>query len=233
MSQRAGLDVAEAVAQAAQVLAGLGLVTAFGHVSARLDEVSALVTPPAPLAQVTAEDLVRVPFGAAELPEDAPPETWAHLAVYAARPGVGAVARGMPPASFAAGVLARGGRLVPQHGQGAWLGNVVPVHDDARWVRSPALAASAAACLGAASAVVLRGNGALAVGDTPGAAVTRLWLLDALCRVYLDAPGGAALGAGEIEAWQQAAPPLLERLWQHLQTATRSPAHPARRQALA
>lgn len=223
----------EAVAEAAQVLAALGLVTAFGHVSARLDATSVVVTPPIPLAEATADDVVRVRLDAPELPADAPPETWAHLAIYAARPDVAAVARGMPPASFAAGALAGSGSLAPLHGQGAWLGRAVPVHDCAALLRTAELAAGAAATLGRSHAVVLRGNGAVAVGDTPGLAVTRLWLLESLCRVHLAAPGGAPLRSAEIDAWQQAAPPLLDRLWHHLRSAVDDPGHPARRDALA
>ena len=45
------------VAEAARVLARLGLVTAFGHVSARVGE-AMLITPAADLARVTAAEVV-------------------------------------------------------------------------------------------------------------------------------------------------------------------------------
>jgi hypothetical protein len=48
------------VAEAARVLARLGLVTAFGHVSARADD-SMLITPAADLAGVTAASVIEVP----------------------------------------------------------------------------------------------------------------------------------------------------------------------------
>ena len=227
------VTVAEAVVEAARVLASLGLVTAFGHVSARLDADSVVVTPPLPLRDVTAADLFRVPLDAAALPEGAPAETWAHLAVYAARPDVAAVARAMPPAAFAAALLARDGALRPQHGQGAWLGAAVPVHQVPRLLRTPGLAAAAATSLGQAAAIVLRGNGALAVGSTPAVAATRMWLLDALCRVRIAAPAGAELDAQDVEAWQAAAPALVERLWEYLRSAPGDPLHPARREPLA
>lgn len=101
-SQTIAENVAESVVEAAHVLAALGLATAFGHVSARLDEELVVLTPPVPLREVAAEDLVRVPLNATALPPGAPPETWAHLAVYAARPDVAAVVRAMPPSAFAA-----------------------------------------------------------------------------------------------------------------------------------
>jgi ribulose-5-phosphate 4-epimerase/fuculose-1-phosphate aldolase len=95
------------------------------------------------------------------------------------------------------------------------------VHGTARLLRTPALAAAAAQTLADADAVLLRANGALTVGDSPGLAVTRMWLLDAACRVHL-AVGGAAghhpqeLDDDDVDAWRAAAPPLLERLWRHL-----------------
>ena len=46
------------------MLAGLGLVTAFGHVSARSGE-SMLITPAAHLACVTPADLIQVPLAPA------------------------------------------------------------------------------------------------------------------------------------------------------------------------
>src|ERR1700722_13248830 len=49
--------------EAAHVLSGLGLVTAFGHVSAR-DGTSMLITPAADLGAVTAQEIVRVPLDA-------------------------------------------------------------------------------------------------------------------------------------------------------------------------
>lgn len=228
------LTVPEAVTEAAHVLAALGLVTAFGHVSARLDTECVVVRPPRPLGGVRAADLIRVQLDAAALPFGAPPETWAHLAVYAARPDVAAVVRAMPPSAFAAALLARDRALRPQHGQGAWLGNAIPVHGLPRLLRTPALADAAARTLGPASAVVLRGNGALTTGPSPSVAVTRMWLLDAaLCRVRIAAPAGAELAPEDVEPWQAAAPTLVDRLWEYLRSAPDDPLHPARRSPLA
>jgi ribulose-5-phosphate 4-epimerase/fuculose-1-phosphate aldolase len=80
-------ELREEVAEAARVLARLGLVTAFGHVSARAGD-AMLITPAADLADVTADRVVEVPLGSREgpLPPGAPAEAWAHLALYRARP---------------------------------------------------------------------------------------------------------------------------------------------------
>ncbi len=90
-----------AVATAAHVVARLGLVTAFGHVSAR-DGDRMVITPAADLAGVAAADVVAVPLDADALPPAAPPESWLHLAVYRRRADVGAMAAGTTPGAAVA-----------------------------------------------------------------------------------------------------------------------------------
>jgi HCOMODA/2-hydroxy-3-carboxy-muconic semialdehyde decarboxylase len=221
------------IAEAARVLSALGLVTAFGHVSARSGGVL-LITPAADLAAVTGAAIVAVPLDlpdAGPLPAGAPAEAWAHLALYRARPDAGAIARGQPASAFAAAAAlsgsavssaalsAPGARLLPVHGQAAWLGDFVPVHDSAHLLRSADLARRAAADLPAGEALLLRGNGALTLGATPALAVTRMWLLAAACEAWLAAAGAGPvtpLTAAETESWRSVAAELLPRLWQHL-----------------
>jgi HCOMODA/2-hydroxy-3-carboxy-muconic semialdehyde decarboxylase len=211
------------VAEAANVLAGLGLVTAYGHVSAR-DGESMLITPAADLAGVTASRVIEVPLATGRpggtLPAGAPAEAWAHLALYRARPDAAAIARAQPASAFA--VAAAVTIMVPLHGQAAWLGDGVPVHNEAALLRSPGQAERAAASLPAGEALLLRGNGALTLGASPGLAVARMWLLAAACDVYLAALAASGtnpvipLSAGEIASWRAVGGELLPRLWQHL-----------------
>jgi HCOMODA/2-hydroxy-3-carboxy-muconic semialdehyde decarboxylase len=206
------------IAEAANVLAELGLVTAFGHVSARSGQ-SMLITPAADLACVTAADVIEVPLAAAggTRPAGAPAEAWAHLALYRARPDADAIARAQPASAFAAAAAVTA--LVPLHGQAAWLGESVPVHDDATLLRSPDLAERAARCLPAGEALLLRGNGALTLGASPGLAVARMWLLAAACEVFLAARAAGPvtpLSAAEVASWRAVGGELLPRLWQHL-----------------
>src|ERR1700760_721670 len=94
------------VAEAGRVLAGLGLVTAFGHVSVRAGD-AMLITPAADLGEVTGDRVVRVPLDAAALPAGAaagPP-----LALSRRRPDVAAVAGAQPPSAFAAGAAVPAG----------------------------------------------------------------------------------------------------------------------------
>ena len=216
------------VAEAANVLARLGLVTAYGHVSARAGD-AMLITPAADLAGVAASQVIAVPLTAAPpLPAGVPAEAWAHLALYRARPEVAAIARAQPVSGFA--VAATTTALAPLHGQAAWLGESVPVHDSATLLRSPELAERAARTLGASEALLLRGNGAITLGATPGLAVARMWVLAAACDVYLAARGVremmgtgfdspysiTPLSADEIASWRAVGDELLPRLWQHL-----------------
>jgi HCOMODA/2-hydroxy-3-carboxy-muconic semialdehyde decarboxylase len=217
-----------------------------------------LITPAADLAQITVADLVEVELSAASLPPGAAAESWAHLAVYQARPDVAAIARAQPPAGFAAaaalsagigptgpagpadgdgadtarspGAVPAAGRPEPGpaagvpvlpllHGQACWLGQRVPVHQDARLLRSGELAAAAASALGSSDALLLRGNGALTCGASPGLAAARMWLLAVACETWLAA---AACGTprpmerAEAESWRAVAGELLPRLWLHL-----------------
>jgi ribulose-5-phosphate 4-epimerase/fuculose-1-phosphate aldolase len=211
-----GLTQRRDVAEAAHVLARLGLVTAYGHVSARAGA-SILITPAADLAAVTESGVLDVPLGATALPTGAPAEAWAHLAIYRARPDAAAIARAHPASAFAA--AASTASLPVLHGQAAWLGESVPVHDSAMLLRSAELAERAARSLPAGEALLLRGNGALTLGGTPGLAVARMWLLSAACDVFLAAKATGdltPLNSGEIMSWRAVRDELLPRLWQHL-----------------
>jgi ribulose-5-phosphate 4-epimerase/fuculose-1-phosphate aldolase len=228
------------VAEAGRVLAGLGLVTAFGHVSARAGD-AMLITPAADLGQVTADRVVRVPLEMAALPAGAPAEAWAHLALYRRRADAEAIARAQPPSAFAAGVAAAGpgqggpgegaggaGAIEPLYGQAAWLGERVPVHDDARLLRSLALAEAAAARLPDGEALLLRGNGAITLGAAPGLAVARMWLLAAACQAFLAARAAGPvtpLSPAEIASWRAVSGELLPRLWHHLRRRARGQHH--------
>jgi HCOMODA/2-hydroxy-3-carboxy-muconic semialdehyde decarboxylase len=215
-----GPGLSEAVAEAGRVLARLGLVTAFGHVSARAGE-AMLITPAADLAGVTAAAVIEVPLATeGPLPTGAPAEARAHLALYRARPDAAAVARAQPSSAFAAAAAVS--VMVPLHGQAAWLGESAPVHDEAVLLRSADQAERAARCLPAGEALLLRGNGALTLGAAPGLAVARMWLLAAACDVYLKALAASGanpvtpLSAAEIASWRAVGGELLPRLWQHL-----------------
>jgi HCOMODA/2-hydroxy-3-carboxy-muconic semialdehyde decarboxylase len=202
--------------EAARVLSRLGLVTAFGHVSARAGA-SMLITPAADLATVTESTIVDVPLEASTLPRAAPAEAWAHLALYRARPDAGSIARAQPASAVAAAATTTS--LTPLHGQAAWLGESIPVHDSAQLLRSAELAERAARSLPTGEALLLRGNGALTLGVTPGVAVARMWLLSAACDAFVATRAAGRvepLTVEEIASWRAVGDELLPRLWRHL-----------------
>lgn len=208
------------VAEAARALSRLGLVTSYGHVSARAGT-TMLITPAADLGTVDESGIVEVPLDVDGLPAGAPAEAWAHLALYQARPDAAAVARAQPAAAFAAAAATRS--LIPLHGQAAWLGESVPVHDSALLLRSPEAARRAASGLPAGEALLLRGNGALTLGASPGLAVARMWLLSAACETFLAARAAGRmepLSTEEVASWRAVGAELLPRLWRHLSRRT-------------
>jgi ribulose-5-phosphate 4-epimerase/fuculose-1-phosphate aldolase len=203
------------IVQAAHVLSRLGLVTAFGHVSART-KTGFGISPAADLGVIDVGQVIAVPADAAGLPAGAPAEAWVHLALYRARPDIGAIARAQPQSAFAA--AAPGKALHPLYGQACWLGSSVPVHDDARLLRSRKLAEAAAGALPEGEALLLRGNGAVTIGTTPGLAVARMWLLAAACATWCSTAPAERRGltGDEIASWRAVGDELLPRLWKHL-----------------
>jgi HCOMODA/2-hydroxy-3-carboxy-muconic semialdehyde decarboxylase len=197
---------ADEVIPAARALARHGLVDAFGHVSARIGDAFTM-TAPEPLG--TVDRLVDISLDTDKLPNEAPKEGWIHAEIYRRRPDVGGICRAQPAAVIAAGTI----RAL--HGQGAWVGATVPVHEDATLVRTRELGARVATTLGAGEAIVLRGNGAITVASTPGIAMALMYVLEASARINL-AGSATLLSDAEIASWRAAAPELLGRLWEHL-----------------
>lgn len=212
------MDPRSGLIAAAHALAGEGLVNAFGHVSVRLDDGTIAMTPAAPLGAVSrSHDFPVMSLDADDLPPGMPREAWAHVAVMKARPDVGAVCRAQPES--VAAVTAAGLPIRPLHGQGSFVGDVVPVFGDPRLVRDAERAGRLADVLGTGNAVVMRGNGAVTTGATIGEAVARMWVLEKSAR--LNAMAAAAgtpepLTAEEQEAWCATSTELLNRIWYHL-----------------
>jgi ribulose-5-phosphate 4-epimerase/fuculose-1-phosphate aldolase len=206
------------VVDAAHTVAHLGLVDAYGHVSVRL---SPAFRPdharPRPVHRG------RIRPGRAEagrghtLPAGAPAESFLHLAIYRTRSDVGAICRAQPSPGLAVSALTD--ELHPVHGQAVWLGTSVPVHSQPQLLRSVTLATAAAATLGTQDALLLRGNGAVTTGQTPGVAAARMWILATTCDIWLRTSAIAPprpLQGEEVTAWRATGNELLPRLWEHL-----------------
>jgi HCOMODA/2-hydroxy-3-carboxy-muconic semialdehyde decarboxylase len=215
-------------AGARELLAGgralerLGLVDAFGHLSARLADGRVLCTPRGAPGRVASVDaLLLFDPRSGELPSAAPPEIHLHLAVLRRRADVHAVCRVHPPSTTAASLL--GDALPACTAHGAYLGARVPVHDVARLGRDAATADAVAATLGDGRAVLIRGHGALTCGASVPEAVVWAWFLERAAAAWLAARAAGeprAMSTEEVGAYAQMTPEALAvqigRAWEFL-----------------
>jgi HCOMODA/2-hydroxy-3-carboxy-muconic semialdehyde decarboxylase len=203
---------------AGQALAAAGLVTAFGHVSVRTAQTRLMITPPAPLGSLDAAmHFAQLDVDRDSLPDGAPREAWIHLAIARARSDVGAICRAQPQTATALASARVPIRAL--HGQGAYLGPEVPVFEEADLVRDLPRAERLAAGLGAGSAIVMRGNGAVTTGANVGEAVARMWVLEVSAQLNSVAAAAGTptpLSAEEQASWVATAPEILGRLWTFL-----------------
>ncbi len=181
------------MALAARAIARHGLAHAYGHVSARLDERTFLVTGPQPLGRTrlvpAAQPLVTCPIEGPLAP-GALPEVRIHQEVYRTRPEVGGICRFQSPSVLALSAVGRTPRAL--HGLGTYFAPAAPLWDDPALVRDPERAAAVVQLLGPARAIVLRGNGAVTVGPSVREAACHAFFLEDAARLEL-----AVLASGE------------------------------------
>jgi HCOMODA/2-hydroxy-3-carboxy-muconic semialdehyde decarboxylase len=211
----------EEIIAAGRALAAAGLVTAFGHVSAREGEDGFFITPPKPLGSLEADEpLLEISLDEEDLPEGVPGEAWIHWAIYKSRSDVEGICRAQPPISTA--VTSASVPIRPLHGQGAFLGEEVPVYDDARLIRSRDAGEALAERLGDAGGVVMRGNGAVTVGKSIGTAVARMWVLEVsaeINRTTAAVGSPQVLNREEFSYWESVSEEILERIWSYLKAS--------------
>jgi HCOMODA/2-hydroxy-3-carboxy-muconic semialdehyde decarboxylase len=212
----------EDIVAAARALAAEGLVTAFGHVSAReAEQDSFLITPPRPLGSLGPDEtLLQVSLDEDELPEGVPGEAWIHWAIYNSRLDVEGICRAQPPISTA--LASAGMPIRPLHGQGAFLGEEVPVYDDARLIRGQEAGEALVERLGSAGGIIMRGNGAVTVARSVGAAVARMWVLEVSAEINRTAATVGTpqvLNEEEYSYWESVSEEILERIWGYLKAS--------------
>ena len=210
------------VRQAGRALARHGLVHAYGHCSLRLDEAHFLVSPAKPLGLVADDDAcTTVPLDG-PLPDGVLGEVRIHREIYRRRPDVKGVVRSMPSKTMSLGAC----RITPRarHGIGAYFAPQPPLWDDPQLLRSDDQAAALADTMGAARAVVMRGNGAVTAGASLEEAVVLTYYLEDAARVEFEsrAIGFADIGPflNEDEASRRAnwSGAILDRMWAYLTT---------------
>ncbi|HRQ66470.1 MAG TPA: class II aldolase/adducin family protein, partial [Xanthomonadaceae bacterium] len=149
---------------------------------------------------------------------DVLPEVRIHREIYRTRPDVCGIARVQPPKTMSLSVLGR--TPVACHGFGAYFHPAPSLWDDPMLVRSDDQAVALAVHMGSARAIVMRGNGAVLVGDSLQMAVVLAWYLEDAARVELDAlaTGLDPVRFTDVQCASRAVwtGRLLERMWNYL-----------------
>ncbi|HYW26524.1 MAG TPA: class II aldolase/adducin family protein [Terriglobales bacterium] len=188
----------EDVALANRIAHATGMVTAFGHVSARVPGTDTFLIPPrASPMLATAAGLLTVDVEGRVVDGAGAPnsELWIHARIYAARPDVGGVAHVHAPSCVVLGQI--GQTVRPLHNSGAVAGDV-PVYERVGLIRTRALGDSVAAVLGHRRAMLLRGHGAnVADADVRWAVVVACFLEEA-ARLQVGALAAAGGDEGRI-----------------------------------
>ena len=180
------------VLTACRVLTHFRIVEGFGHVSARIpgsDRI--LFTPRRALGLVAEAELIELDLDGRQHAGEGKPalEVAMHLAVYRRRADVSAIARGHP--RHVAAYACSAEPLQVAHGFGANLGAVVPVFKQPFLAMGREMGEAIADSLGDGAAVILQGNGMLAVGQSVPHACVQALFLEETAEVLLK-----ALGAG-------------------------------------
>lgn len=210
------------VRSAARALGRAGLVHAYGHCSARIDDASFLVCAAMPMGLIRDEPGTVVSIEG-PLPEGVLGEVRAHQAIYKIRSDVRGICRIMPPSLMALSTQRITPR--PRHGIGAYFAPSPPLWEDPRLLRDDASAAALAQKLDDAPAIVMRGNGAITVADSLEKAVTLAWFLEDAARVEVVVrstgadPDSGLLDADEVKARQVFSGGVVERMWAYLTAA--------------
>jgi HCOMODA/2-hydroxy-3-carboxy-muconic semialdehyde decarboxylase len=141
-----------------------------------------------------------------------------HQQIYLRRADVRGIVRYQSPRLMSLSSMGR--TPLARHGFGSYFAPQAPLWHDPRLVRDDDRAAAAADLLGQARAIVLRGNGAVAVGTSLQEACVMAWYLEDAARVELDvlATGLAGLVMDEQEAAARATTQglIIERMWEWL-----------------
>jgi ribulose-5-phosphate 4-epimerase/fuculose-1-phosphate aldolase len=173
------------VAAASRALAVAGIFDMHGHVSLREGDVAYVNSHSASRIALRPEEVAVVRLADGEPVERTPPsELPIHLEIYRARADVGAVAHFH--ALYATALAVAGKPLVAAFNAGAPFGREVPVYDDPALVRDSAQGRRLAGVLGSGRAAVLRGHGAVVVGnDLPTCVAMSLELEESARRLWL------------------------------------------------
>jgi ribulose-5-phosphate 4-epimerase/fuculose-1-phosphate aldolase len=232
--EKAEAGIRDDVVLANRIAHRAGLVTAFGHISARIPGSATFVIPGrSSPALCSAESLLLMDTDGTLLEGAGTPnsEFWIHARIYAGRPDVQAVAHVHSPSCV---VLSQIGEpLRPLHNSGAMFGSV-PVYERIGLIRSAQLGDEVGRVLGAGRAMLLRGHGANVVAGHVRRAAVFACLLEEAATLQLKALSALA-GSGlepryfsaqeeELIASQLDSPGPLDRAWEYYAALVQSKA---------
>jgi HCOMODA/2-hydroxy-3-carboxy-muconic semialdehyde decarboxylase len=218
----------EDLVAAYRVLAEHGVIDAYGHVSVRSERHSDRYLLARSLAPelVTGADIIEYDLDSNPLDaagRDSVRERFIHGELYRARPEVLAVVHDHSPAVIPFSVT--GVPLRPIFHMAAFIGEGVPVFEVRDFergtdllVKTPALGRALAGVLGSRPAALMRGHGAVVVGENLARAVGRSVYLELSARMQLQAvalagPGGAIAYMDETEVRASVGPQDYGRAW--------------------
>lgn len=222
MSGAAALDALERrVRVAARALARHGLVQAWGHCSARIDDERFLVCAARPMGRIGVGEAGTIIHIDRPLPDGVLGEVRIHQQIYLQRAEIGGVCRVMPPVTTALSTL----RIVPRprHGVGAF-NAACRFWDDPRLLRDDGLAKELVAHMEDAPSLVMRANGAVIAAGSIEIAAGLAWCLEDAARIEQAVRSvstekdsqQAALTPSEIGQRQVSSGRVFERLWDYL-----------------
>ncbi|UYV39444.1 class II aldolase/adducin family protein [Rhodobacteraceae bacterium D3-12] len=178
-------ELARTTRIAARALGRAGLVHAYGHCSARIDQDRFLVCPSVPMEHVEIGQPCSVVPVVGDLPEGVLGEVRLHQQIYARRPEAQGVVRFMGPQMMALAALGQAPQI--RHGFGTYFAPEVGFWSDIQLVRDDARARGVIDAMGDGAGVMMRGNGAVVAGASLPEAVSLAWYLEDMCRVELAA----------------------------------------------
>jgi ribulose-5-phosphate 4-epimerase/fuculose-1-phosphate aldolase len=190
-----------------------GLSDAFAHLSARSPGGNEMIFMPRKSpALVEKDQLFYVDF------EKPVPQSSLHQAVYKTRPDVKAVFHFHSPAVILLSVI--GETIRPMHNYSAIFYQGVPLYTGTGQVESPARAGEIVKLLGEARALMLRGHGAVVVGQSIREVCMLALFLEESARLQaeamrLGAPMFMARDEAEKIAKRTFKPASVERAWEH------------------
>ncbi len=198
---------------ALRIISHEGLSDAFAHLSARVDDGNKMLFMPRKSpALVKSKELFVVDC------EKLVPQSAVHQAVYKAREDAAAVIHFHSPAVILLSVV--GQTVQPMHNYSAIFYEGVPVFEGTGQVESPERAGEIAQLLGPAKAIILRGHGAVVVGQSIREVCMLALFLEESARLQTEAmrlgtPMFMERDEAERIAKRTFKPTSVERAWDH------------------